>query len=68
MKAGGEVLGGANKFAQGPGEDRGKLGASIRYNGVREAMEAEDIVKVQAGHLLRGCFIFPGWDIMRHLG
>ena len=67
MEAGGEVLGDADKFAQGPGEYRGKLGTSIGYNGVREAMEPEDVIKIQAGHLF-GVRVLPGWNIVRHLG
>ena len=65
MEAGGEILGNVNKFAQGSGKDRGELGTSIRYNGIREAMELEDVVKIQACHLF-GVRVLPGWDVMRH--
>ena len=67
MEAVAEILGDANKFTQGPAEYRGELGTSIGYNGVREAVELEDVVKIQVGHLFGVC-VFPDWDIVCHLG
>ena len=67
MEAGGEVLDDANKSAQSSGEYRGELGTSIGYDGVREAIEPEDVVKIQAGHLFGVC-VLPGWNIVCHFG
>ena len=53
MESGREVLGDTNNPAESSGEDKGELGTSIRYNGIREAMDVKDIVKIQAGHFFR---------------
>ena len=52
MEAGGEVLGDANKFTQGSRDCTGEFGTSIRYNGVKEAMELEDVSKYRRATFL----------------
>ena len=55
-----------SKLTEGASAFRGKLGATVRDNGVWEAMEAEDMVKVQSGDPF-GVDIGSSGDIVSHL-